>query len=253
MRTARDVRVLRLHGDRFLVVGCDSCGGIGPKRLDMVRVSGQVVGKFTARVALMEVLSTGATPIFLAATMSVEPAPTGDDILKGIEEEVKTLNLPSRLVMTGSSEKNFPVEQTGLGVTVVGTVASSKLKIGCSIAGDIAVSIGLPVVGEEVLAAEKKRLIADLRDLQKLLRERFIHEVIPAGSKGILHEANTVADDSKLSFMPEEDTEIETDRPAGPATVLVATLPSMRLHALRKTTSKPVSVIGHLWSKGKWS
>jgi len=197
-------------------------------------------------------LSTGATPICLAATMSVEPSPAGDHILKGIVEEVKVLNLSSRLVITSSSEKNLPVEQTGLGVTVVGTVTSSKLKIGCSLAGDIAVSIGLPVVGEEVLVAEKKKLIADLKDLQKLLRERFIHEVIPVGSKGILHEANTIADDSKLSFTPEGDLEIETDRSAGPATVLVATLPGMRLHVLRRTTSKPVSVIGHLRSTKGW-
>ncbi|HHY18163.1 MAG TPA: alpha-ribazole-5-phosphate synthase, partial [Firmicutes bacterium] len=52
----RDLTLVSLTEDCVLVIACDSAGGIGPKELDSVKVPGYVLGRFTARVALMELL-----------------------------------------------------------------------------------------------------------------------------------------------------------------------------------------------------
>lgn len=148
-------------------MSCDSCGGIGPKPLDRVKVNGYTVGRFTARVALMEVLSVGAEPVCLANTLTVEPKPTGTQIIRGICDEVRHAGLDARIVMMYSTEKNTSVRQTGLGVTVVGAATSKSLKVGRCTSGDAVIAVGLPHVGNEVVRAEKKRRIADPRDVRK--------------------------------------------------------------------------------------
>ena len=65
-----------------MVVGCDAAGGIGPKPLDKVKVSGYTLGRFTARVALMEVLAVGASPICLVNTLSVNLSQPASKLLK---------------------------------------------------------------------------------------------------------------------------------------------------------------------------
>jgi selenophosphate synthetase-related protein len=245
IETARDIRLFRLGGE-IIVVSCDSCGGIGPKPLDRVRVDGYTVGRFTARVALMEALSVGAEPLCLANTLAVEPRPTGTQIIKGIRHEIEQAQLNSRIVMTYSTEKNISVRQTGLGVTVVGTATSKSLKVGRCRPGDAIVAIGLPHVGDEVVAAEKKRRIADTRDVRSLLNRHFVNEVIPVGSQGILHEVQTIAEDSNLQFTLRPHLDIDIRKSAGPATVVLCACPHSHLRALSASVEKPVSLIGAL-------
>ena len=245
IETARDVRVFRLGGE-IIVVSCDSCGGIGPKPLDRVRVDGYTVGRFTARVALMEALSVGAEPMCLANTLAVEPRPTGIQIIKGIRDEVKQAELDSRIIMMYSTEKNIPVRQTGLGVTVVGTASPKSLRIGRCRPGDAIVAIGLPHVGDEVVAAEKKRRIADTRDVRSLLSRHFVDEVIPVGSQGILHEVQTIAEDSNLQFTLRPHLDIDIRKSAGPATVILCACPHSRLRGLFASVERPANLIGVL-------
>jgi len=245
IETARDVLLFRL-GREIIVVSCDSCGGIGPKPLDRVRVDGYTAGRFTARVALMEALSVGAEPMCLANTLAVEPRPTGKQIIKGIRDEVKQAELDSRIIMTYSTEKNIHVRQTGLGVTVVGTTTSESLKVGRCGPGDAVVAIGLPHVGKEVVPAEKRRRIADTRDVRSLLNCHFVNEVIPVGSQGILHEAQTIAGDSNLQFTPRPHLNIDIRKSAGPATVILCACRHSHLRRLSESVRKPVSLIGAL-------
>jgi selenophosphate synthetase-related protein len=245
VRTARDVRLFRIGG-RIVVVSCDSCGGIGPKPLDRVRVSGYTVGRFTARVALMEALSVGAEPICLANTLTVEPKPTGVQIIKGIRDEVRHAGLDSRIVMTYSTEKNTPVRQTGLGVTVLATTTSRSLRVGRCKSGDAVVAVGLPRVGNEVVTAEKKREIADTRDVRTLLSSHVVNEVIPVGSQGMLREAQTIAEDSSLQFTLKSHPDVDVRKSAGPATVILCACPDSRVRKLSAFVEKPVQLIGTL-------
>lgn len=246
IRTFRDVLIFRLNRGQVIVTGCDSAGGIGPKRLDKVKVDGYTLGRFTARVALMEVLSTGAKPLCIVTTLSVEPRPTGTEIMRGLKHEAKLAGLDPRFALVGSSEKNVPVEQTGVGVTVLGIAKVGALKIGRSKAGDAVVAIGVPSVGREVVQAEKEKRIAEIGDLFKLLNLKSVHEVIPVGSKGILYEAMTIAKESDLKLQLAERTHLNLKRSAGPSTVILTSLEFSKVVTLSKIIRKPISIIGHL-------
>jgi selenophosphate synthetase-related protein len=233
-------------GREIIAVSCDSCGGIGPKPLDRVRVSGYTVGRFTARVALMEALSVGAEPVCLANTLAVEPRPTGAQIIKGIHDEVRHAGLDSRIIMTYSTEKNIPVRQTGVGVTVLATAASKSLRVGRCKSGDAVVAVGMPHVGNEVLPAEKNRTIAETRDVRSLLNSHLVNEVIPVGSQGILHEARTIAKDSGLKFTPRPHPDVDVRKSAGPATAILCACPNSHLRDLRAFVEKPLHLVGRV-------
>lgn len=134
--TARDVQIISLDPKRVMVVSCDSAGGVGSKPLDRVRASPFVVGKFTARVALMEILSTGAEPICVASALAVEPKPTGNQILLGVRAEMRHALLSPITPIVNSAEKNFEVESTGVGVMAVGITTRMRLRVGRCEVGD---------------------------------------------------------------------------------------------------------------------
>lgn len=246
IKTNRDVLLFQLAHDEVLVIGCDSAGGIGPNPLDKIKVSGFILGKFTARTALMEVLAVNAMPVCIVDALGVAPKPTGAAILRGIRSEAKKAGLDPKLAVTGSTEKNIIVEQTGLGVTVIGTCSRVKLKIGTSLPGDVVVAVGIPSVGNEVLPAEKAGNIVDSTDILKLRELTYVHEVIPVGSTGIAHELKTLAESSKLNYTIAKQQEVNVRISAGPATVALASLPESNVANLMRQVNKPVSVIGHL-------
>lgn len=247
VETSRDVLIFEFKNGGVMVIGCDSAGGIGSKPLDKVKVDGYTLGKFTARVAIMEVLSTGAKPICVVNTLSVEPEPTGIEIIKGVKDEAKEAGLDPKLAVTGSSEKNIPVDQTGIGVTVIGMTRKELLRIGVSQPRDVVVAIGTPRVGDEVILAEKKRKTADINDIIKLLDINFIHEIIPVGSEGIAHEIGTIAKESNLRFKLSDQLKVDVKKSAGPATVILASLPDFKLTELKSAISKPINIVGHLF------
>jgi selenophosphate synthetase-related protein len=198
--TNRDLLVFQLSTGELMVVGCDSAGGIGPKPLDKLKVNGYTLGKFTARVPLMEIMSVGATPVCVVDNLCMELNPTGDEVLEGIRDEAKKAGLDPKLAVTGSSEKNFSVEQSGIGITVIGLASKKSLRIGTSQPEDLVVSVGNPCVGAEVVSAENNGLICDVVDVLRLLSLDFVHEIIPVGSEGIKHEVDVLAEGSKLKF-----------------------------------------------------
>lgn len=245
-KTSRDVLLFQLPTIGFLVVGCDSSGGIGPKPLDKLKVTGYILGKFTARAALMEVLSVGADPICVVDTLGVEPEPSGAEILTGIRDEAAKAGLDPKLAVTGSTEKNIAVEQTGIGVTVVGVCEAERLKIGTSKPNDVIAAIGIPSVADQVLTGEENGEIAETLDVLKLRGLDFAHEMIPVGSTGILHEVETLAGGAKLNFRMAENLEVDVKKSAGPATVLLVSLAEENLERLKTVISKPVNPVGYL-------
>jgi hypothetical protein len=247
IKTARDISIFEINKNLVLVVGCDSAGGIGPKPLDKVKVSGYTLGRFTARVALMEVLSVGAKPFCLTNTLGVEPDPTGLEIVRGIQSEVTKLGLPLDLI--GSMEKTVEVQQTGIGVTVVGLTPKNKLRIGMSLPNDSIVAVGFPNVKEEVMPAEERGETADLQDLLTLINCNFIHDVIPVGSLGIKHEVKVLCQDANLAAKLDNKCTFNIESSAGPATVVLVTVGKDHIHKLSDLVDTPVTVIGTLFSR----
>jgi hypothetical protein len=245
-KTNRDLLLFQLPKRQILVIACDSSGGIGPKPLDKLKVSGFILGKFTARAALMEVLSVGAAPLCVVDALGVEPYPLGAEILRGIREESEAAGLDPELAVTGSTEKNIVVEQTGIGVTVMGICAVDQLKIGISQPDDIVAAVGIPSVADQVLPAEKEGKVAETSDLLKLRSQSYIHEVIPVGSTGVLHEVQTLAEGAKLNWKLIPQTIVDMAKSAGPATVLLVTLQRENLGKLQESIAKPVNLVAVL-------
>jgi hypothetical protein len=243
--TLRDLRLFKLDRKRILVVSCDSAGGIGPKPFDNVRVSGSVVGKFTARVALMEALSVGALPFCVTVSLSVEPQPTGAQILNGIRSELRHASLTIATTLH-SSEKNFAVKQTGLGITILSIASPRSLRMKACERGDAVMAIGRPQVGEEVVSGERNRNISDTKDVRTLLKIPFVHEILPVGSQGILHEAQILAKESGLKLSVKSELSLDILKSAGPATVTLCAIPNSRSELLRREIGKHVSAIGTL-------
>ncbi|PRX29861.1 alpha-ribazole kinase [Orenia metallireducens] len=236
----RDISIVNLDSEKALVIACDSLGGIGSKKHDKIRVANSLVGKFTARVALMELMASGATPISVVDTLSVELKPTGEEIISGIKEEIAKIGIDD--LLTGSTEENVVTVQTGIGVTAIGSVEIDQLRVGSSQQEDLIVAIGLPKVGDQVLADLSQ--IADLDLLIELLKFDYIHEILPVGSKGILYEAQLLAKSNGLELSLVK-SKVDLQKSAGPATVLLVTVAAEDLTRL-KVIDKPVNVIGRL-------
>lgn len=234
----RDVSFVKLSGDILLAVACDSAGGIGEKEKDVVRVHPYIVGRFTLRVPLMEIMSVGAIPVAVTAAICSEPSPTGEGILAGIRDELKTvdLNLPIAI----STEKNIHTCQTGLGVTVMGTVNKKSLRINKTIAGDNIYCIGTPKVGNEVSLEDPA--IADSKVVKELSNSSLIHDIIPVGSRGIKGEAESLASHLGLSVNWKNDCPVDIMKSGGPATCVIVTCPE----ELILNCTQPVFLIGTL-------
>ncbi|MEM0488883.1 MAG: AIR synthase related protein [Candidatus Bathyarchaeia archaeon] len=241
----RDVLIKPLTRNKFLVVGCDSCGAIGPKIGDVIKVDGSILGKFAVRTALMEVMAVGAKPICVACGLGVEPKPTGESIIEGVLSEIRKVGLDqSSLVI--STEKNFETTQTSMGVSVIGLANLNELKMGQAKDGDLIISLGVPSVGIEVLENEQKGLIADLEDLMKLLSLKFVHSVIPVGSKGIFYEMKVLAKEAEANLKLNQNPNIDMEKSAGPATVILAAISGNRLEELKRYFKKPINLLARL-------
>ena len=240
--TKRDITLIDLNTDFYLVVGCDVSGGIGPKPNDLIQVSGEIVGTFTTRVALMEVISTGASPFSVINTLTTSYQQKGQEILAGIRKQAREVGLSEEMI-NGSTEDNVNTRETGVGITVIGKVEKDKLSIANTEAEDIIVSLGIPLVGEQVL--NKKDKIADLNDLLTLCSHDIIHEIIPVGSKGIKYEAELLAEMSGLLFKERKQEDIDLSASAGPGTVLLASLSRENINKIKDNfTGKPLNIIG---------
>jgi hypothetical protein len=80
----RDHTLIELEKGSTLVIACDSCGGIGLKEGDVLKVPPEVTGRYAARVVLLEVLCAGAEVVCLANAVCNEMKPTGHSDRTGV-------------------------------------------------------------------------------------------------------------------------------------------------------------------------
>jgi hypothetical protein len=241
-----DVSILKVPTGHAIVTGSTSSGAVGPKDRDIVKVDGSVLGKFMARVSLMDVTATGAFPLLLSATLGVEKEPTGNEILEGIRKETRSLGLDPNQVLMENTEDNFETVQTGAGLTVVGFANENELRLGKTCPGDLVVAIGKPKVGMEVIAAEAHNEIADLRNVMQLSQKKYVHDISAVGSFGIASEARMMAYGVGRPLKLMDDTGLDLAKSAGPATVVLATIDREKLEDLTSLIPKPINVVGEI-------
>jgi selenophosphate synthetase-related protein len=242
-----DVTILKVPTGHAIVVGSTSSGAVGPKFMDKVKVEGRVLGKFLARVALMDVTATGAFPVMLSVTLGVEKEPTGREILDGIRREADVLGLEANQVLMENTEENFETVQTGAGLTVVGFANDEDLRLGKTVPGDLLVAVGKPKVGSEVISAEGRGEIADLRNVTWLSQKKYVHDIVPVGTFGIASEARMMAYAVGRQLKLVEKTPVDLEKSAGPATVVLVTMDADRFEEMASVIRKPTAIIGEIF------
>ena len=241
-----DVSILKIPTGHAIITGSTSSGAVGPKIMDKVKVEGRVLGKFLARVALMDVIATGAFPLLLSVTLGVEKEPTGNQIIEGIKREARSIGLDPNQVIMENTEDNFETVQTGAGLTVVGFANEDELRLGKTCPGDLIIAIGKPKVGDEVIFAEKKGEIADLKNVIQLSQKKYVHDIAPVGTFGIADEARIMAFSVGRQVKLIEVKGLDLNKSAGPATVILATIDKEKLEEATSLISKPINVVGEI-------
>lgn len=241
-----DVSIMKIPTGHAIVVGSTSSGAVGPKAMDKVKVEGRVLGKFLARVALMDVTATGAFPLLLSVTLGVENEPTGHEIIEGIRKEATFLGLEPNQVLMENTEDNFETVQTGAGLTVVGFANEEELRLGKTRPGDIVVAVGKPKVGDEVIPAEARGEIADLKNVMQLSQKKYVHDIVPVGTFGIAYEARMMAYAVGRQMKIAENPKIDLEKSAGPAIVVLVTVDKEKLEDLTLLLRKPITIVGEI-------
>jgi len=214
--TRRDLTIISEFADKCLVIACDTCAAVGEKKEDVLNLPAYYVGKFTSRVALTEVMCSGATPITLINGAANEMKPTAESFIQGIQEELRNADITD-IILTGSTEENFTTSMTALAITVIGVASENELKFRQAEKGDKLILIGKPKVGAEV-DLEGSGFYSEIKALLAL---PGVREIVPVGSKGIAYEAENLASLNNMTFNF-ANVPVDIYKSAGPATCLLA-------------------------------
>jgi len=206
----RDVLMLPFSNDEMLVIASDNSGGIGEKEQDVVKVDYETLAYFSLRVAMMECMAVGANPIAIVMQNFI-----GDKewkrLEKGINRLFQELHIPL-LPITGSTESNFHMIQSAVGMIVIGRLHVSKRKYGITPDDARYAVIGEPLVGNEVLDRQEK--IAPLSLFKQFVSNPNVYEVVPIGSKGVLYELKQLVNDPNVHV----SSLVDLNKSAGPST-----------------------------------
>lgn len=213
----RDVKIIDLNLEKKIAISCDSCGGIGDKPEDRINVPLDVTGMLTARVCLMELISIGAKPKVITINICNEPYPTGQEILKGITQEISNNKLTCELII--STEKNIQTSMTALGVTTMGAIDNDDIRAGKVNSGNKIYVLGVPYVGNEVV--EMQNNLPTLQHIQEILKDWKTTEILPIGSSGIKKELDKLSEAYNLQYELVSNLPINIHKSGGPCTAII--------------------------------
>jgi hypothetical protein len=211
----RDIITIPLTDEESLIIASDNCGGIGMKAADFVQVSYETVAYYSFRVAAMECMAAGGVPVSVVLHNFCGDH-TWSELIKGIQKGLAELNLED-VPITGSTESNFHLQQSAVGLVVIGKRSLSK-KTEYIFSNHLKFAvIGSPLVGNEVIEhGDQVVPLSVFREVNKL--EEII--VWPVGSKGILYEFNQIF--TNKEFTREMlHTKLDVVKSSGPATCFI--------------------------------
>lgn len=210
----RDVAIISFQKDEEIIIAADNSGSIGMRELDDVKVSYEVVSFFSFRVAWMECVAAKATPFSIVIHNFCGDEAWGA-LVDGVKQGMMVLG-QREIQITGSTETNFNLLQSAMGLTVLGKRkkrADSPLFY--TDQWQLAV-IGSPLTGREVIG--QKEDIAPLSLFQWFAEKERVLAIQPVGSKGILYELEQLFPRQSLTFA----CELDMRKSAGPSTCFIA-------------------------------
>lgn len=211
----RDVLTIPFHGaEDILIIASDNSGAIGMKQKDAVHAPYELVGYSSFRVAVMECMAAGGEPfsVVLHNFCGNEPWKA---LIRGINRGLHELNLEN-IPITGSTESNFAMLQSAIGLVVLGKKASGKTtELTYSDQLQFAV-IGLPLVGNEVVEHDEQMVPLAIFHAACRLSDVMVW---PVGSKGVLFELNQMFPDVAFSNVA---ANLDVFKSSGPATCFIS-------------------------------
>jgi hypothetical protein len=224
----RDIITIPLTSTESLIIASDNSGGIGMKTEDHVQVSYETVAYYSFRVAAMECMAAGGVPVSVVLHNFCGEH-TWSELIKGIQKGLAELNLED-VPITGSTESNFQLKQSALGLVVLGKKFLSK-NSDKTFSKDLKFAvIGSPLVGNEVL--ENGDQVIPLSIFSEVMK---LDEIIvwPVGSKGILYEFNQMF--TSKEFTKEMlHTKLDVLKSSGPATCCIIAYEQAQEEKLKK-------------------
>lgn len=221
----RDALTIPLSNQESLVITTDNSGGIGMKEQDLVKVAYDTVGYFSFRVAMMECLASRAKPIAIVLHNFCGDE-EWDELVSGVQKGLEEVGLKA-LPITGSTESNFPLVQSVVGLNIIGVKSNEDRRIDLK---QVAL-IGLPLVGDEVIIHKEK--VAPLSLFYTFSQMEDV-VVWPVGSKGVQYELKRM----NLSGWSEA---IDLNKSGGPATSFLVGYP----HKLEDEIKKKAGAYFH--------
>jgi hypothetical protein len=211
----RDIITIPFHDKYSLIIASDNSGAIGMKEHDLVKVSYETVAFYSFRVAVMECMAAGGQPISVVLHNFCGNEPW-EELLRGIKKGLLELGL-KEVSITGSTESNFSLLQSAVGLVVLGQKPLGKTtEITFSDVLKFAV-IGMPLVGNEVIEHEDD--IVPLAVFQEICKIENVM-IWPVGSKGILFEMNQMFGNER--FLKEiVISNVDVVKSSGPSTCFI--------------------------------
>ncbi|NHZ85301.1 MAG: hypothetical protein GWP19_05410 [Planctomycetia bacterium] len=245
--SVRDLTKIALTKEYSLIIAVDSDGGIGSLEGDTIKCDPYQLGRFAMRVPLLELLSCGASPLAAFDMLTIPMKGPGEEIVKGIRDELKQAGLKNDFPFSGSTEDNVPTIMTGVGTTIIGLVHNDDFLPGNSRPGDSIVCVGIPKSAPEDIILLEDKDIVNQKDILNILNVEGVHEILPIGSKGIDNEAQQLAQLASVEVDLDYSTSINIIKSGGPSTcVIVACLPDT-VTIIKNTVNVPVINIGKIF------
>ena len=216
IKNFRDISIVGF-GEKLITIACDSCSGVGNLPSDIVKSDGFYTGYRTAFVPLVETLSIRAIPRIVINTLSVSMDGYGNQLIEGIKFAAKEAGMTGENVVTGSTEENFSIPVTSIGITVVGELHNElplSLINQCHL-----YLVGLPLHGEDVVL--RNNVILDFNSIYQLKKSSGTYDILPVGSKGISHEITEMSCTLGSYFKEDRNHGINLYESAGPATCAI--------------------------------
>lgn len=245
IKKIRDLSIITIDEKHIMVIACDSCGGIGMKDGDVLKVPTVYVSRFTARVVIMEVICSGAEIVTITNAVCNEMNDTGIEVIKGIKEELYEAGINNDMILTGSTEENFKTISTGIGMTAIGIINRDRLKVNSVNKEACIISIGIPKVGHEINFIHDEDII-NYHDIYKMHNSKDFYEIVPVGSKGIAYEAETLAQSNNFRLEFYDKLSVDIYKSGGPSTCVIAAVNLENINDIKKDF-KNVNIIGYLF------
>lgn len=173
----------------------DFAAGIGPSRLDQIKANLSDLGYFVARTALSELWTLNAHISSVAIGTSLKYNDK-DKIIIGLNYLFKQLRISPKVIF--SHENYLNTEVSSIAVLCTGYTDLNKLICFKIRKGDLIYSFGLGYIRQDI---KKEDLdIPDLSYLKRSLNNNNIRQIIPIGSRGIMHEIMTIKNTYSLNI-----------------------------------------------------